>query len=106
MISGTRACRCHPRPLLQASSHRSRIRLGYLLNVSLRQLFTAGAFRGSTEDDSFFVRCDDTNNPQRIAALGQLLVEVGVAPAEPLEFIVLRLSRDADGSLTATEARG
>jgi len=35
-----------------------------------------------------------------------LLVEVGVAPAEPLEFIVLRLARDADGSLTATEARG
>ena len=77
-----------------------------MLNVYLRQLFTAGAFRGATEDESFFVRCDDSNNPQRIADLGQLLVEIGVAPAEPLEFIVLRLSRDADGSRTATEARG
>jgi hypothetical protein len=83
-----------------------RAELRQLLNVYLRQLFTAGAFRGATEDESFFVRCDDTNNPQRIADLGQLLVEVGVAPSEPLEFIVLRLSRDADGSLTATEARG
>ncbi|MDQ3775201.1 MAG: phage tail sheath subtilisin-like domain-containing protein [Pseudomonadota bacterium] len=83
-----------------------RAELRQLLRVYLRQLFTAGAFRGATEDESFFVRCDDTNNPQRIADLGQLLVEVGVAPSEPLEFIVLRLSRDADGSLTATEARG
>lgn len=82
-----------------------RAELRQLLRVYLRQLLTAGAFRGATEDESFFVRCDDGNNPRRIADLGQLLVEVGVAPAEPLEFIVLRLSRDADGSLTATEAR-
>jgi len=83
-----------------------RAKLRQLLGVYLRQLFTAGAFRGATEDDSFFVRCDETNNPPRLADLGQLLVEVGVAPAEPLEFIVLRLARDADGSLTATEAQG
>lgn len=83
-----------------------RAELRQLLQSYLRQLFTAGAFRGATEDESFFVRCDETNNPPRLADLGQLLVEVGVAPAEPLEFIVLRLARDADGSLTATEARG
>jgi hypothetical protein len=83
-----------------------RAELRQLLQIYLRQLFTAGAFRGATEDESFFVRCDDTNNPPRLADLGQLLVEVGVAPAEPLEFILLRLARDADGSLTATEARG
>lgn len=83
-----------------------RAKLRQLLGVYLRQLFTAGAFRGATEDDSFFVRCDETNNPPRLADLGQLLVEVGVAPAEPLEFIVLRLARDADGSLTSTEAQG
>jgi phage tail sheath protein FI len=34
---------------------------------------------------------------------GQLIAEVGVAPAEPLEFIVLRLARDADGTLTLKE---
>jgi hypothetical protein len=75
------------------------------LSVYLRHLFIAGAFRGATEDESFFVRCDDRTNPARIAELGQLFVEIGIAPSEPLEFIVLRLSRDADGSLTATEAR-
>lgn len=83
-----------------------RSELRQLLRSYLRQLFTEGAFRGATEDESFFVRCDDSNNPPRIADLGQVLVEIGVAPSEPLEFILLRLSRDADGSFTATEARG
>ena len=83
-----------------------RAELRQLLRAYLRQLFTAGAFRGATEDESFFVRCDDSNNPPRIADLGQLLVEIGVTPSEPLEFIVLRLSRDADGSLITSDARG
>ena len=30
---------------------------------------------------------------------GELLVEIGVAPAEPLEFILVRLRRDGDGTL-------
>jgi len=82
-----------------------RAELRQTLTVYLRQLYTAGAFRGATEEESFFVRCDASNNPPRIADLGQLLVEVGVAPSEPVEFIVLRLSRDADGSLTTSETR-
>lgn len=82
-----------------------RAELRQLISLYLRQLFTAGAFQGATEDESFFVRCDDSNNPARTTDLGQLLVEIGVAPAEPLEFILLRLSRDADGSLTVSEAR-
>ncbi|MEQ1545838.1 phage tail sheath C-terminal domain-containing protein [Methyloglobulus sp.] len=83
-----------------------RSELRQLLRAYLRQLFTAGAFRGATEDESFFVHCDEENNPPRIADLGQVLVEIGVAPSEPLEFIIMRLSRDGDGTLTVTEARG
>ena len=30
---------------------------------------------------------------------GELLVEIGVAPAEPLEFILVRLRREGDGTL-------
>jgi hypothetical protein len=80
-----------------------RAELRQTLTVFLRQLYTAGAFRGATEDESFFVRCDASNNPPRLADRGQLVVEVGVAPSEPVEFIVLRLTRDADGSLTTNE---
>jgi hypothetical protein len=74
-----------------------------LITNYLRQLFRLGAFRGATEDEAFFVRCDDTNNPPYLADAGRLLVEIGVAPAEPLEFIVLQLARGNDGTLTIRE---
>ena len=62
----------------------------------LRQLFRAGAFAGSTEAESFFVRL--LTEPRRLDR-GELVVEIGVAPAEPLEFILVRLRRDGDGTL-------
>jgi hypothetical protein len=70
-----------------------------LLSSYLRELYLAGAFTGATEDEAFFVRCDETLNPPAVVDAGELVAEVGVAPAEPLEFIVLRVRRDADGSI-------
>ncbi|HXU44875.1 MAG TPA: phage tail sheath C-terminal domain-containing protein, partial [Thermoanaerobaculia bacterium] len=70
------------------------------LTVYLRQLYRAGAFAGATEQEAFFVRCNAELNPQRVLDSGQLIVEVGVAPAEPIEFVVLRLIRSGDGTLT------
>jgi hypothetical protein len=64
----------------------------------LRDFFRRGAFAGATEAESFFVRCDDSLNDERSQALGQLITEVGVAPAAPLEFIVVRLIQGVDGT--------
>jgi phage tail sheath protein FI len=74
-----------------------------LLTAYLRSLQRAGAFRGATDDESFFVRCDQVLNTSRDLDAGRLIAEVGVAPAEPIEFIVLRLSRHADGTLTVED---
>jgi hypothetical protein len=65
----------------------------------LRQLFRANAFAGTSEAEAFFVRCDDPLNPAYSQALGRVVAEIGVAPAQPLEYIVLRISQDADGGL-------
>jgi len=70
-----------------------------LLEAYLHQLFLANAFAGDREEDAFFVRCDDELNPAAFADQGKLLALVGVAPAEPLEFIVLQIARDGDGTL-------
>jgi hypothetical protein len=83
------------------SALRTQVRLA--VQSYLRQLFRAGAFRGATEDQAFFVRCDETNNPPYVNDAGRLIVEIGVAPAEPLEFIVLQLTRGGDGTLTLEE---
>lgn len=71
----------------------------HMIEAYLRQLFVANAFKGAREEDAFFVRCDDTLNPPPIVDQGQLIAQVGVAPAEPLEFIVLQIARSGDGTL-------
>ncbi len=72
----------------------------HYLEALLRRLFLAGAFRGAREEEAFFVRCGPAENPPRQVDAGQLVALVGVAPAEPLEFLVIRLERGGDGSLT------
>jgi uncharacterized protein len=71
-----------------------------LLRNFLRRLYQGGAFRGASEAEAFFVRCDATLNDRRALDAGQMLAEVGVAPSEPLEFIVVRIVRGGDGTLT------
>jgi phage tail sheath protein FI len=78
-------------------------KLRLLLESFLRQLFKQGAFRGVTESDSFFVRCDETLNPSFVTDAGQLIAEIGIAPTEPIEFILLRLTRDGDGTLSVQD---
>jgi hypothetical protein len=77
-----------------------RAKIVSLLEAYLRQLYRANAFTGATEAQAFFVRCDDALNPPAVTDQGRLLAQVGIAPAEPLEFIVLSIARSADSTLT------
>jgi len=69
----------------------------------LDSLHEAGMLAGRTPDESFFVRCDLDNNPAAQREVGQLVIEIGVAPAQPFEFVVLRVGRVTD-SLEVREA--
>jgi phage tail sheath protein FI len=73
--------------------------LTWQIRAFLRSLHQDGAFAGASEEESFFVRCDDALNPPWSQNQGRLVAEIGVAPAAPLEFIVLRLARDASGAV-------
>ncbi|WP_051696041.1 phage tail sheath subtilisin-like domain-containing protein [Streptomyces sp. NRRL S-244] len=68
----------------------------------LRGLYRSGAFAGDSEDEAFFVRCDERLNPGWSQGLGRLVAEIGVAPAQPLEYLVLRIAQDADGAVAVT----
>lgn len=59
----------------------------------LRTIWLSGAFFGSTPDEAFYVKCDDDINPPEIRDLGQLIIEVGIAPVKPAEFVIVRLSQ-------------
>jgi hypothetical protein len=56
-------------------------------------VFNAGALLGDTPEQSYYVRCDASNNPPETIADGQVLCEVGVAIAAPAEFIVFRVGQ-------------
>jgi phage tail sheath protein FI len=59
----------------------------------LDDLFRQGAFAGPTPETSYFVRCgEDTMTPSDLNN-GTLVVEVGVAPRRPAEFVVFRIRR-------------
>jgi uncharacterized protein len=47
---------------------------------------------------SFYVRIDSALNPPATQALGQLYIEVGIQPAYPAEFIILRIGIWQGGS--------
>lgn len=81
-----------------------RARLTHTLTQFLRGMYRGGAFAGATEDSSFFVRCDDSTNPRDSQDQGRLVAEVGVAPAAPLEYLVLRISQDVDGGVSVAES--
>jgi phage tail sheath protein FI len=59
----------------------------------LTTVWASGALLGTTPDQAFYVRCDETTNPPEVRDLGQLVTEIGVALVKPAEFVVFRLSQ-------------
>jgi hypothetical protein len=47
------------------------------------------------------VKVDDENNPPETRDVGQLIIEVGIAPVKPAEFVILRLTQTQSGSSVA-----
>ncbi|MEV0292567.1 phage tail sheath C-terminal domain-containing protein [Nocardia sp. NPDC050710] len=52
-----------------------------------------GALLGHTPDQAFWVVCDKSNNPPDSVAAGELVIDVGVAPLRPSEFINFRVTQ-------------
>ncbi len=59
----------------------------------LRVVWRSGALFGTTPEQAFYVKCDEELNPLEIRDLGQLIIEVGLAPVKPAEFVIFRISQ-------------
>jgi phage tail sheath protein FI len=57
----------------------------------LNRVWRSGALVGNVPEEEFRVRIDRELNPPEVRALGQLVIEVRVAPTTPAEFIVFRI---------------
>ncbi|MCJ7737756.1 MAG: phage tail sheath subtilisin-like domain-containing protein, partial [Anaerolineae bacterium] len=63
------------------------------VNAFLKVVWRSGALFGSTPDEAFYVKCDDELNPPEIRDMGQLVIEIGMAPVKPAEFVIFRISQ-------------
>lgn len=87
-----RAARAVAEPLLfEPDTPGLRLLLVQGLTEVLLGLFEEGALAGDRPAEAFRVRCDEGLNPPESAALGQVVCQVEVAPAAPMEFIAVRL---------------
>lgn len=68
-------------------------RIKRTINAFLLGLWRDGALFGATADQAFYVKCDEETNPPDVIDRGQVIVEIGVAPVKPAEFVVFRLSQ-------------
>jgi uncharacterized protein len=56
-----------------------------------------------TPEQAFYVKCDAELNPPEIRDLGQLIIEVGMAPVKPAEFVIFRISQWAGANAKRRE---
>jgi phage tail sheath protein FI len=63
------------------------------LNAYLKGLWSNGALFGQSADQAFYVKCDAETNPPESIDQGLLIVEVGIAPVKPAEFVVFRIAQ-------------
>ena len=73
------------------------------LNGVLMEAFRTGALKGAAPEEAYRVRCDETTNPPETVDAGQVICEIDVAPAMPMEFITLRLTIGPQGLLEVVE---
>jgi uncharacterized protein len=64
----------------------------------LRGLWRDGALFGATAEQAFYVKCDEETNPPDSIDQGRVIVEVGIAPVKPAEFVIFRISQIKDAS--------
>ncbi len=57
----------------------------------LQSLFVQGAFQGAAPNEAYFVKCGLDTMTQSDIDNGTLIIEVGVAPLEPAEFVVIQI---------------
>ncbi len=67
------------------------------ITAFLTTVWRDGALFGTTAGEAFYVKCDAELNPPEVRDRGVLMIEIGLAPVKPAEFVVFRFSQYAGG---------
>lgn len=63
------------------------------VSAFLTTVWRDGALFGSAPSEAFFVKCDSELNPPESIDLGRLIIEIGMSPVKPAEFVIFRISQ-------------
>ncbi|HEX7032017.1 MAG TPA: phage tail sheath subtilisin-like domain-containing protein, partial [Nitrososphaera sp.] len=69
----------------------SQIRLN--IGAFMHDLFTKGAFQGSTPKEAYLVKCDKETTTQYDIDRGIVNIVVGFAPLKPAEFVIIKIQQ-------------
>ena len=68
-------------------------RVNRTISSFLTLVWRNGALMGETPERAFYVKCDEETNPPEVVDVGQLIVEIGLAPVKPAEFVIFRIGQ-------------
>jgi phage tail sheath protein FI len=68
------------------------------VNAFLSNVWRDGMLFGLTPEQAYYVKCDEELNPPESRDLGRLIIEIGLAPVKPAEFVIFRISQWQPGS--------
>ena len=71
-------------------------RIRQSVNNFLRTVWRNGGLQGQSEDEAFYVKCGEETMSEDDIDNGRLIVEIGIAPVKPAEFVIFRISQDTD----------
>jgi phage tail sheath protein FI len=68
------------------------------VSIFLTRVWRDGALMGATPAEAFFVHCDASTMSDDDILNGRLVLEIGLAPTRPAEFVVIRIGQWLGGS--------
>jgi hypothetical protein len=68
------------------------------VTIFLTRVWRDGALMGTKPEEAFFVRCDDSTMSDDDKLNGRLVLEIGIAPVRPAEFVIVRIAQWLGGS--------
>ena len=84
--------------VFEPNDERLWIRLRIAVSSFLTRTWRDGALFGATPEQAFYVKCDAETNPPDVIEAGQVVVEIGIAPVKPAEFVIFRISQYTAGA--------
>ncbi len=83
--------------VFEPNDHRLWKRITRDISAFLLRLWRQGALFGKTPEEAFYVKCDEETNPPEVIDAGQLIVEIGMCPVKPAEFVIFRIGQMPTG---------